>query len=547
MKGEMFVINAIDSSDHAQSVADEHVPADSRYDLFKTLRRMDRLVQAARGLRVNESDFFQFLANRIIAALNRSPVSQLTCEHLKMLKLADVRIELAKLFGCPPRAVLNKLLDIHALQATLQDFGPAISRRLEAEGNAINLLNELLRKVVMQELEFEYVATKNDWQPIVEGEQWLSEDATRLLLAFDPSEDAKSPYRGLATLVDRVLMEQDDPDEFNLLERAIIGPLGLIHIRRRMSWIISRLYDQAIENLDNVVRYMPSSPSLQLLKPLLYTYELGAIAKGLQAYLGYEPTLRELLHRSHLVKVKLEELEINSGLDEESVIPDETLTMEIVKRYKIKQDGIKKEVGHIQVKCMTEDQDNAQLILGANDVPRWVYEQLEKKIPNLTPSDLSTVGDAVHEKLLNTSFSIFVPQVELLKDLISKLGSQSGQADDTETSTQSDTNELEEPERLFLTGDEKWTLPPEFVQAVALSCDQLIEQLPELWNESFAQNLPYHDLPSAKDPMYSLEVDDLIEQHRETYPSAINLRIIRGELNIFQPQDPAEGSEEKNE
>ena len=134
------------------------------------------------------------------------------------------------------------------------------------------------------------------------------------------------------------------------------------------------------------------------------------------------------------------------------------------------------------------DQRQPQNILHATDIKAWVFHQLSKDIPRLTPDELSLIGDQLHERLLNTSFPLLDPQIQRLKEVI---------------------NELDLA----------------FIRALVLCCETPIDRLPDLFRVELSDRVPYKELPAVNDPLYPKEVEDIIALHRATYRNS--LRIVR--------------------
>jgi hypothetical protein len=488
MESELFVINSVKTSERAFSAVAEYIPSMDVSALLKVLQDRHKLRQAATAMRVDDSKVFTYLQQAIMEAFSRRAMPQLTREHVRLLLNADVQRLLSGVLGCSPQEALQRLFSIPALQDTLDYLAEGRVARLPT--NATQLVSEILRPLHAQKLEFDYTTTENSWESILKNEEWLSPASAALLMQSDKFKSARTPFQVLAELVDQSQEREEDTSEIDLYRSDIIRPLGLLELRRRLSWIISRLQDQALDDAGKAATNMPASPCLQLLPPLLHLYKMGAIAKGVKAYINHTHLLLELLPKDSFVGVKV---------DQASVVRDHALIFSGESQFTVAD----REVGTLEIKCVMHTQRNPQLILRAHDVPVWVYNQLQHDIPRLTPNDLSPIGNELYENLICTSFPILEPQVHLLKKAVEQLGDQ-------------------------------------FVQAVALSCESPVEQIPELWREIFIGHRPYQDLPAKVDPLYPEGVEQIIARHQRYYNQAYYpLQIIRG----VEAADSADGVE----
>jgi hypothetical protein len=486
MESELFVVNSVKASERAFSAVAEHIPSIDESALLKVLQSPRKLQQAAMNMRVDYDQVFRHLEQAIVEAFSRRTMPQLTREHVRLLLSADVKPLLADVLGCSSQEALQTLFSISSLQDTLDYLTDGRISRLPA--NATQLMSEILRPDRAQRLEFEYTTTENNWEPIFIEEEWLSPRAAELLLKSDKLKSARTPFQALAELVDQSQEVEEGISEIDLHRSDTIRPLGLLELRRRLFWIISRLHDQALEYAGNAARSMPASPSIQLLLPILHMHELGSIAQGLEAYINHTHVLWDLLPKDSFVGI---------AVDQDSVIRDRALIFSGEGLFTVAD----REVGTFEIKCALHTQRNPQLILRAHDVPAWVYNQLQQDIPKLTPNDLSPIGIELHQKLLFTSFPILEPQVRLLKEAVEQLGA-------------------------------------EFDQTVALSCESPIEQIPGLWRESLAHRLPYQDLPAKTDPLYPEGIEQIIARHQRNYNQPYySLRIVRG-IDAPDPDEP---------
>jgi hypothetical protein len=499
MKSELFVINAIKTSDQAFAAVAEHVPRRDVSTLLKALRNARSLQKEAMNMQVNYNQVFEHLEQAIAEAFSRRTIPKLTKEHVRMLLNADVQRLLAVVLDCSPQEALHNLFSIQHLQATLDYLSGGRALWLVT---AAQLLREMLKPSYAQTLQLDYFANENDWSPIFEEEQWLSPVSAKKLVESGKVKNAKTPYQALAELVDIVRDEQESAIGGKIRDPNTIDAFGLLELRRRLFWIISSLHDQALENAGNAPRRVPTSQSLQLLQPILYMYELGYIARGLETYINYTHTLHELLPEGSYAGYEV---------DQDKVIPDRPLIFsELSPPHTV--ENIK--VATFEIKCEMRGQ-GPQRVLEAHDVPEWVHRQLQRDVPKLTPNDLK-IGfqhlfhqiaeqdgseedtgflgrmAQLYRRLLFTSFPVLEQPVQLLKEAVGRLGA-------------------------------------EFVQAVALSCESPIAQIPKLWQDSLEHRLPYEDLPAKRDPLYSEGVEQIITRHqRHCDRSYSTLQIIRG-------------------
>lgn len=485
MRSELFVINSIESSERARSAVAELIPGRDAHDLRKVLQNSDKLRQAAASIRVNYEEIFEHLEKAIVDVFNRKTPVHLTKEHIRLLQNADVQSALVSLLGCAPDAVLQTLFSVSALQETLEYLTNSQAATFQA--HAAQLLGEILKPNRAQQLEFDYNTTENDWEPIFEGEQWLSPAAEKLLMVSVATDVRTKSCQALAEFINRVKEDNSDASKIDLNKSNTLGPLGLRELRRRLAWILESLHKETIEGAEKVAMSLPGSPSVHLSLPVLQIYEFGNIAQGLRDYLNHAHTLRDLLPEKTVV---LHDIEM------ERVIYESPLVFSGDQLYQVAGN----QVGKLEIKCTLRDQHNPQTILSVTDVKAWIYHQLSHDIPKLTPDDLSLVGDQLHEQLLNTSFPVLEPQTRLLKEAVN-------------------------------------TLDAAFVRAAALSCNVLIENIPELFRSKMASRLPYQELPCKTDPQYSQGIEEIIELHKKSYPDS--LRIERGRYNSDPSQSEA--------
>ena len=472
MKSELFVVNSVTTSERAFSAVAEHIPSIDIPALLRVLQNAGKLRQAATQMRVGEDQVFEHLEQAIIAAFSRRSVAQLTREHVRLLLNTDTQKLLSEVLHCSLQETLQTLFSVPALQDTLRYVTDGNISRLPT--SATQLLNELLRPDRAQRLEFDYTTTENNWKPIVIGEEWLLPSSVTLLLGSAQPSSGVVAAESLAELIDKSQKDKADISA-NETDRsgARLGPLSLIEIRRRLFWATTKLHDQAVDaNTIEAIHSMPESPSMQLLLPLLYMYELGAIAKGLNAYLNHTHVLREVIPEQNLVRV---------DVDRDNVIPDRTLIFSGEHLFKVAN----REVGTFEIKCIMRSQHQPQLFLRASEVPAWVYNQLQHDIPTLTPDDLSPGESQLHERLLNTSFPLLELNVRRLQSAVNVLGDR-------------------------------------FVQAVALVTENPIEHVPALWREAVSHRFPYRDLPAESDPLYSEGVEQILARYRRYYPALRN-------------------------
>jgi hypothetical protein len=212
-------------------------------------------------------------------------------------------------------------------------------------------------------------------------------------------------------------------------------------------------------------------------------YELGSIARGLNAYINHAHPLRSLLPEQSIVSTHV-------VLD--NVILDRPLIFAGIRIFQ--------NAGTFEIKCSVRNQRQPQLILRAQEAPEWVYRQLERDIPQLTLNDLSFIGEDVAERLLNTLFPILDPELRLLKEAVAQLGGA-------------------------------------FIQAVALADEQPIKQLPRVRGEPQAPKIRYQELPAQSDPFYPEDVEQIVARHQQQYGDRLN--IVRGIVPLAGDQPDA--------
>jgi hypothetical protein len=474
MKSELFVINSVTSSELARSAVSELIPGRDAHDLLRVLQNPEKLRQAAANMQVNYEEVFERLEEAIVNAFNRRAPLRLTREYVRQLQNSDVQHVLAEVLECAPDSVLQTLFSISALQDTLNYLTDGETVIFQA--HAAQTFGELLKPSRAQQLEIDYNTTENDWEPIFNGEQWLSLAAQKLLMDSFVVLGRTTPCAALAELINRARENDSDPSKFDLSRSNTLGPLGLKALRRRLAWILESLRKETIEGAEKVTVNMPGSPSVQLSLPVFQIYEFGNIAQGLRDYINHAHALRSLLPEKTIAIYDVEM---------ERVVYDAPLVFSGKQLYEVAGN----QVGSFEVQCILRNQSNAQIILSATDVKAWVYHQLSHDIPKLTPADLDIIGDQLHTQLLNTSFPVLDQQTRLLKEAVNILGAK-------------------------------------FVRAAALSCETLIDDIPELFRSKVEARLPHKELPCKTDPLYSHIVEEIIESHKKAYKNS--LRIERG-------------------
>jgi hypothetical protein len=473
VKSELFVINNVKFSEQAFSAVAELIPCRDLRELLKILQRPEELRKAAANLRVEYEAVFTHLEKAILDAFNRQVVARLTRDHLRLLQNADVQYALSELLGCEPNSALQTLFSVPSLQQTMESLTAGSAPSLGS--NAAQLLGELLKLHRVQQLELDYVTSENDWEPIVNGEEWLSPLAADALKLVASGERITSSC-ALAEFVNKTLEDKSETEGINLARPNVLGPLGLIALRRRLMWIQESLRNEIIECGKRAAATIPGSPSVKMLFPVLQLYEFGNIAKGLSSYINHGHVLKDLLPMNS---------ETTSNVDQDKVVQDRPLVFSGESKYDLAGD----QVGTFGISCYLTDQRQPQNILRVTDVKAWVYRQLSQDIPKLTPAELSTTGEQLYERLLNTSFPLLDPQTRRLREVINKLDLA-------------------------------------FLRAVALCCKPPIDQTPDLFRGELSFHLPYEELPSVADPLYPKEVEDIIELHKSTYQNS--LRVERG-------------------
>jgi hypothetical protein len=477
MKSEIFVVNSVRTSERAFSAVAEHIPSTDVSALLKVLQSSRRLRQAAVAMRVDYDKVFVHLAKAIDAAFNRQPVVHFSRDHMRMLLNADVQSLLKDVLACDPRDTLQTLFSVPHLQDTLDYVTEGRLSGLPT--SAAYLINELLRSDRAQKLEFDHTTTSSNWERIVVDEEWLAPESGKRLLASSKARSVSTPVRALAEFLERSRQSEEEAVKIDLPGHQSIGPLGLLELRRRLSWIVEQLQTHALEDAENAAGAMLASPSMQILRPLLYLYEFGYVKQGLKAYMDYTRPLESLLPKQGL--------EVYS-VDESKVIPTSNLSFAGEEPYIVAG----QRVGTFSIKCKLSGQNELQTILRSTEVSGWAYDQLQQDIPRLRPNDLSPEGTGLADRLLKTSFPILEPEVRLLRQAVDQLG-----------------------DRL--------------TQAIALSCEKPILQIPDLWRGRVADRLPYMDLPARADPLYSEGVEDIIVRHQRTYDQVNRaIKVVRG-------------------
>ena len=293
MKSELFVINSVKFSEQAFSAVAELIPSVDVRDLLKILQNSERLRLASRNLGVEYQAIFAHLERAIVAAFNRRTVVHLTREHLQLLRNSDVQHALSELLGCVPNAALQTLFSVQSLQETLEYLCAGNIPSLGS--NAAQLLSEILKPHRVQQLEFDYVTTENDWELIVDGEQWLSSSASEVLMKAFAFGGQITPSRALAEFIKKTLADKSETERIDIGRSDVLGPLGLIALRRRLTWIRENLGKEIIECGERAAMSMPGSPSVTMLLPILQMYEFGNIAQGLKTYINQGHILKDLL------------------------------------------------------------------------------------------------------------------------------------------------------------------------------------------------------------------------------------------------------------
>lgn len=485
---EIFVTNCVKTSERAFSAVREFIPNafDSR-QMIKVLQSRQQLPQIAANERVPFEEIFVYFEKAILAAFNRRPTPRLTRRHAHLLLNADTQHFLGQKFNCDYRNVLSKLLSKQDLEETFKYVtdSPAMGWIPPTEDQ---LLTAILEPGLVQKLERYHGTNENNWEIVFVEEYWLSNEGKQLLAPFNKLRDNQTLYQTLADLIDQsqedLISErqiewprtnnrsQEDPiSEPKAASRRAdtLRALGLLELRRRLAWIKERIHDQALEYAGNAAIGMPASSSIQVLLPILHMYEIGSVAKGLHAYINYTRPLEKLLPKNSFV---------GSEIDEEKIVGNRSLFF-VGEPLGALADG--QQVGSFEVMCWLKGQKNPQVILQASDVPEWVYRQLEQDIRQITPNVLSlTTGDDLYKRLLNTTFPILAPHIQLLKEAVNELGAS-------------------------------------FDQTVAMSLEKPIENIPGSWQEKLSTRLPYRDLPAENDPLYEDDVESIINRYGEYY------------------------------
>lgn len=462
MKSEIFVVNAVKSSERAFSAVARHIDCRDLESLIKILQDPEKIARAARQLGLPKDQVFTFLAQVIHEAFKRQPVTRLTLGHLRALMDVKLQRQLAQGLNYPAQDVLQEIFSVPALQETLEYLGIDATK---IPANAKLLLNEILKPGFAQQLEINYMATANNWEPIIENEGWLEDAVESKLLDLVSDDNVANPYQALAQLIDKYKEALNTDLEVRATQPDQIDALGLLEIRRRLSWIIERLYDQAIEISENIVSTQPDSPIMRLLTPIIYIYELGYVAKGIEHFLKTSYKLQDILPANGF---------FGMPVDEEKIDSTRALVYSEEKTFTLHGEP----VGNFEIKCLTNN--NEQILLKVNGAPIWVCQQLKKDIPNLAPKDLDPGGDQLYEQLLNTSFPIIQAEITKLKEAVYSLG-------------------------------------PDFTQAVVLASDGMLKAVPNAWGDPIHAKLPYDGLPATNDPVYDITVDDLIAYQHTRY------------------------------
>lgn len=475
MKSEIFVVNIFNISEKARLAVGKYLGLANPDEVRKTLRSARRLEQALRNRQVPFENTFEALDRAIIEEFNRQRVHQLTRRHVEELLNVDVQVHLGEALGCHSRDVLNTLLSVPHLQNTFEAF---YSSGRTAPTDIAQLLTDILDRA--QEIELSLDTSPNNWEKVFRLEHWLLSDAEQMLADLGERQGIQDPYEGLAALIDEYEVEMSAPAQLAKQSQGDnLDYLGVLEVRRRSAFLISRLEDRAKELLQRASAIQVDSPQTQLLSTILPLYELGQIAKGLRNYLDFPFTLDNILTKESIVQYQV---------DEDKVTQGRALEFVEVSIYKVRE----LEFGSFEVRCFLSNRRNPQPLLQAQDVPIRAFHQLKKDISRLSPSELSPVGASLAERLLNTSFPIMDPDIMLLAEAVDQLGNR-------------------------------------FIQAAALSLDQPVDIKPTTLSQSLNNRLPYQDLPAALDPSYDASVEQIITHIDQEYSQAgIKPRVIRG-------------------
>jgi hypothetical protein len=482
MKSEIFVVNAVKSSDKAFSAVAEHIDCLDADRLVKLLQSPAKVKQEERRLGLVQDQLFVYLEKIIRDSFERHPLPRLTYESVSVLLKNDVQKHLSGALDFPAEDdVLQTLFSVSALQDTLVFLGSATSR---IPANAKLLLSEILKRDHAQRLQNTYATTSNNWEIILRNEEWLESDAVQKLLETEAGITSSNPYQVLASLIDEYNSMQESeekPDE----DAMFLGALSLLSIRRRISSIINNFYEQSILNAGN----LPKSPIMRFLAPLINIYELGYVAKGIRQFMATPSKLREILPIQDYSPILVEEdkVDVSKPL---KYFEEKTYT---VSGYQL---------GNFEIRCTVAGKE--QTILKVVGAPEWVCQQLKQDIPQIVPVKLREEGNTVCERLLNTSFPLEPEGIARLREAVSNMESA-------------------------------------FIQAVVLSSDGKISGIPNVWGSPIPDRLQFDELPVANDPEYVTDVEEHIAKLMSRYGFADN--VVRRGLKPRQ-QEPDQGEKE---
>jgi len=465
MKSEIFVVNAVKSSDKAFSAVAEHIDCLDADRLVKLLQSPAKVKQEEKRLGLAQDQMFVYLEKIIRDSFERRPLPRLTYESLLALLKNDVQKHLSKILDWPAGDVLQTLFSVPALQDTLVFLGSATSR---IPANAILLLSEILKRDHAQRLQNTYATTSNNWEIILKNEEWLESDAVQKLLESEAGITSPNPYQVLAGLIDEYNSMQESeekPDEEAMLT-GHLGALSLLSIRRRISSIINNFYEQSIQSAGN----LPKSPIMRFLAPLINIYELGYVAKGIKQFMDTSSKLREILPIQDYSSTSIEEDKVDFF---------KPLMFFEEKTYSVS--GY--QLGNFEIRCTVDGKE--QTILKVMGAPEWVCQQLKQDIPQLVPVKLRGEGDTLSERLLNTFFPLEPEGIARLREAINNMESA-------------------------------------FIQAVVLSSDGSIPVIPNIWGYPIPDRLQFDELPVANDPEYVTDIDEHIAKLMSRYGYADN-------------------------
>lgn len=490
MKSELFVINCVKTSERARLAVSEYIPSRDREDLLRTLQNSQRLQKVAMGMKIKRPDVFKELEKVIVASFSRQTPLKLTRDHVHKLLNADTQRMLAEALQCTLQDALQTLFSVSALQETLEFLTDGTVWPLP--NNAMQILYEILKPSQAQQLEFEWQSTQNDWGTIFTEEEWLSDIAQQRLLKWDKLRRATTTIQALVEIIEQSQEQEEDISEIDLHRTDIIRAMGLLELRRRLSWIVDKLHDQIVENATNAAQHIPDSTVAQLLLPVLHIYKLGSMKQGIEVYIDPTHILFDLLSGHDWTPFEV---------DEEHIVDNRELLFSGQALYKVAN----REVGTFEIKCTISNQREPQIILRAQDIPTSIYGQLENDIPKLIPARLSPLGDKLWQRLLFTSFPVLEPHVRLLQRAVKLLG-------------------------------------VDFVQAVILANENPTGKIPHIWKDALPHDSFQQALESENDPIYSEGVDQIIARYQGIYGNALDIH--RG--NLFSNLNESGLEQEEN-